>query len=76
VPANVRTFELRLGAISDPIRKQLKQQGINAPASKVNKWQKAADAINMLYVNSIIHASVAEGARRRLFEFIRRELRG
>jgi hypothetical protein len=57
---------IRLGALSPPIAKQLRQQGVSAKPADVKAWQKDADCITRLHVRGYIHDSTADSARRKL----------
>ena len=61
---------IRFGAMSDPIQKQLKAQGLKAPPRAIREWQKRADEITSLYVHGFLSPGMATTARTRLFKLI------
>lgn len=59
---------LHFGLMVDPIKKQLSDQKLRVP--HVRYYQKVADGINLLKVNSYISDSIARQARQRLLRDI------
>lgn len=64
---------IRFGGLSDPIAKQLKEQGFKC--SRIKKWQADADAIFRLYMGGYISESLVTKARRRLLKGLEREIK-
>lgn len=72
-----RPFQLRLGAISPPIDKQLAEQGLRfdpPPPAGNNHWQKNADAITDLYIRELLTEAEATKARQRLLKGIAKHI--
>lgn len=53
-------FNLALGAISDPILKQIKDQKFKCDTKEVEKFQKISNSISMLRIHSFLSTSVAD----------------
>lgn len=47
-------FVLSVGAFSDPLAKQFKQQGVSVDAKYVDAWQRDLDAIARLCVRGLL----------------------
>lgn len=60
---------LAMGAISDPIAKQIEDAGLNAPMD-CQRLQMAADAISRLFICGYITNSMADSARKKLMKDI------
>ncbi len=56
---------IAMGAISDPIEKQIKDAGLNVPID-CPKFQQAADAITRLVMSGYLTPSAANTARKKL----------
>ena len=72
--SNDSRLGLHFGAISDPITRQLIEQGYAPDVSDCARWQKLADAITMLKVHSYIGDRKAADLRKKLLKQIGKEL--
>ena len=63
---------LGIGAISDPIIKQLQAQGCTADVQDLARWEKFREAINRLSFAGLLSDGETEKARQRLFRKILR----
>lgn len=61
-------FQIRMGALADSIKDQLKEFGL--VIEKPEQYQKQADAISLLNVTGLIPDGVAHKARERLMKKI------
>lgn len=61
---------IHFGALEIPIGIQLTRQGFIAPIEEVFRWEKLADAINMVRVHGLVPDRVAQEANRRLMRKI------
>lgn len=50
-------LKIELGALCDPIAKQLKKQGLPFDEKEVERFEKARDSITFLYFGKYISAS-------------------
>lgn len=68
--SETQTIGIRFGAMSDPLREQLKNYKV--PAKAIAMWQRKADAITLLAVNELLSPAESDRARKRLFGEIRK----
>ena len=61
-------IEVRFGALSDPIHKQL-----DVPPSTVEHEQKLADAITLCHIAGVLTDAETDKARRRLFKRLQKK---
>ena len=73
MPKTVTTLALHLGAMAEPIRKQLYDAGLKVDIEKLEHFQKDADAIVRLHVRDLIPHSIIEKARQKLVNNISKE---
>lgn len=66
----VCSVSLVMGAISDPIKKQLRAQGCRPIKATCAYWQRCADAITLLKIHGMITRTESNNARRRLIRQI------
>jgi hypothetical protein len=64
-----KTLMINLGAVADPLRLQLRRYGVKGPA--ITGLQAKANAINRLYLHSILTEGEAKKAKKRLFQEIK-----
>lgn len=62
---------ITFGALADPIRKQLRLQGLRAPREMVKAFQRCADAITLLALHNLLPDGETHKARVRLIKQIR-----
>lgn len=67
-------LELTFGPLSIPLLDQL--QGICIDPQAVKRWQRAADALELTYLEKLISDSVVREGRKRLMRGITKELNG
>lgn len=67
------SVNIHFGAVSDSIRKQLKDQGVSASRDSVERWQKMTDGVTMLHIHGLIPDSIAHLARKKIIKLIARE---
>lgn len=63
-------FEMRLGAMSEGIAKQLKKQKLLFDKKTVSGLQRTDDSISYLHIYSYISSASASGARKKLLKKI------
>jgi len=68
-----RRLEIRFGALSDPIQKQIRQQGKRL--SNARLWQDRADCITKLSVSGLLSDAETHRARGRFMRQIVASLR-
>ncbi len=66
-------MNIHFGVLADPIRYQLKAQGLKANRSKIVLWQKIADAIMILSVHDYLGDRQRIALRMRLLKRMERE---
>lgn len=64
------TISIHFGALCDPIKIQLKEQGCEISLNDSKRLQGIADAIVMLKLHGIIPDSVVDNARKKLMKQI------
>lgn len=73
--ANAKSFGLHMGALCDPIVKQVRAQGFKIHATTAKTFQKYADAITLLRLTHYLSDGEANKARRRLADAVAKEIR-
>lgn len=68
-------FSIQLGALTDPISKQLTDQGIPYNAEEVARLEIHAKAISVAGINSYFTPSAVESARKKLVKRISQAIR-
>lgn len=68
-------MNLKLGALSDPISKQLTDAGVKHLPKNIDMLDRLADAITLCAIRSIITESECHKARKRLMAMIVRAVR-
>jgi len=63
-----KVLRIQLGAMSDPIKKQLEEQGLRASTEALRVWQRAADARVMLSVGGLLTEAESQRVGRRLLK--------
>jgi len=71
---NQPEVQLRYGAMSDTISKQLTVQGFKFDKKLCEHWQKDADAITRIRIRGILTANQTEKARIKLLNIIAKTL--
>ena len=69
-----QSFGLHMGALCDPIIKQVRAQGFKIHATTAKTFQKYADAITLLRLAHYLSDAEANKARRRLANQVAREI--
>ncbi len=67
------TIGLHFGAMCDPIKKQLAEQGFTQVPRMLERWQLAADAVVRLSIAGLLSQKEADNARKRLVKLIGKE---
>ena len=62
------------GALVKPIGEQLRAQSIELAPEKIERFEKIAHAITMLYLNGMIPESMRDNARKKLMRQISNEI--
>ncbi|WP_339119161.1 hypothetical protein [Halomonas sp. BMC6] len=65
-----RNLQIAMGALSPPLKEQVKDQGGVIDDKDAERLQRHCDAVTGLYIASYIPASVAEKARRKIMKDI------
>lgn len=68
-------LSLHFGAFVQPLKQQLRDAKVKAPAGSVSAWQQDADAITRLVIRGLLTDSAAQAARRKLLRTICKEAR-
>lgn len=68
------TLALHLGALCDPIRKQLHDLGLKMDIEKLEHRQRDADAIVRLHVRDLVLEFIIKKARQKLVNLIATEV--
>lgn len=72
-PANndsAKNIAIEFGALADPIKDQLKRQGISIPDEESQRFEKIAYSIVFLHLQDIIPDSVRDKSREKLMKRI------
>lgn len=70
----LRKFEIRLGAASDPIAKQLKKQGFRFRESDIEKCDLIAESITMLSIHGFLTPSLRDKMSQKLMRLIQKAI--
>jgi len=70
-----KTLILEFGCLCNPLKAQLRKQGITLDVDTIKHFQQDADAISRLSIRSIITDAEAMKARGRLVKIIARQIR-
>lgn len=70
------SISIEFGALAEPIRKQLKEQGITIPKFDIERFEKIAYSITFLHLQDIIPDSVRDKAREKLMKKISNVING
>ena len=65
---------IAFGAMADPLKDQLRQQGLHMNAGKCGHFQRDMDAINRLLIRGMASDSEGTKIRRRLLKSILEEI--
>ena len=65
---------IEFGALVKPIGDQLRAQSIELAPEKIERFEKIAHAITMLYLNGMIPVSARDNARKKLMKQISNEI--
>lgn len=68
-----KTIGLHFGALCDPIKKQLAEQGFGQEPKVLTRWQEAADAVTRLSIMGVLAPSEVHKARQRLVKQVGQE---
>lgn len=63
-------LQIAMGAMSPPLKEQIKKQGGVIDEKDAERFQRHCDAVTGLYISSYIPASVAEKARQKIMKDI------
>jgi len=68
------SITLVFGALVKPIGEQLSAQSVELAPEKIERFEKMAHAITMLYLNGMIPESARDNARKKLMKQISKEI--
>lgn len=69
-----KEFNLSFGALSEPLKKQLAEQGLRMKSKYLQHFQKDADALSRLHIRGLIPDSEVRKIRQKLMKSITKKL--